>query len=77
MWQDKASMYNMDIDDFLFSFGGGLRLTIPGLPIGFYLTKRFKTEGGVVEWQTGELFNRDNEPGKGLDLAISFTYELF
>ncbi len=77
IWEDKASMRAMNIDDFYFSFGGGARFTIPGLPIGIYLTKRFKTENGVVQWQTGELFNRENVEGNGLDFVITFTYELF
>lgn len=78
-WEDDISIVseNMAIDDFMFSFGGGFRLTIPGLPIGFYFTKRFKISDGEVLWQTGSMFNEDLVEGEGIDFVISFTYELF
>jgi len=75
--EDKASLKALSLDDFLFSFGGGVRFTIPGLPIGIFLTKRFQTAENIPQWQTGELFNPDNEEGKGLDFVITFTYELY
>ncbi len=77
LWETFEEFETTHIDDFMFSFGGGFRLTIPGLPIGFYFAKRFKTEDGVVDWQTGNMFNNNNTPGAGIDFVISFTYELF
>jgi outer membrane protein insertion porin family len=61
----------MNIDDFLFSTGGGARLTIPGLPIGLYLVKRFQFNNGQVEWQAG------NTGLLGLDFVISFNTQIF
>ncbi len=52
-------------DNFYFTLGGGLRLTVPGLPIGFYLAKRFKIVDGVTQWQQSR---------KGLDFVLVFKY---
>jgi outer membrane protein insertion porin family len=43
---------DFSFEDFLFSFGGGARLTIHQLPIGLYLVKRFEIQDGAVEWQS-------------------------
>ena len=77
MWEDNAYIKDTTVDDFMFSFGGGLRLTIPGFPMGFYLTKRFRTDvaNKDVLWQTGNI-GGVNEGG-GIDFVISFTYEIF
>lgn len=56
-------------DHFYYTIGAGLRLTIPGLPIGFYLARRFRVINGDVVWQEGNGFN-----GK-LDYILSFNYE--
>ncbi len=82
MWESFDEMtrydnFNSFIGDFYFSAGGGLRFTIPGLPIGLYLAKRFKIVDGRFEPQTGSVFNRENTPKKGLDFVISFTAEIF
>ncbi len=75
MWENNSYMKEMTLDDFMFTFGGGFRLTIPGFPMGFYLAKRFRTDDGVVDWQTGNIGG--TAPGKGIDFVISFTYEIF
>ena len=77
LWSSLADFGAMELDDYLFGFGGGLRLTIPGLPIGLYLTKRFRFENGAVTWQGGNIFNRADAPTSGIDLVISFTAEVF
>jgi outer membrane protein insertion porin family len=55
-----------------FSFGGGLRFTMPQFPFRISLAKRFRTEGGVFIWEQGSIF-RTNSPGSGLDPVISFA----
>ncbi|MDA3938519.1 MAG: outer membrane protein assembly factor BamA, partial [Spirochaetia bacterium] len=65
------------IDDFYFSFGGGIRFTIPGLPIGLYLTKRFKINNGVIDWEQGDIFTNTDNPDSGMDLVIAFQFGLF
>jgi len=65
------------IDDFYFSFGGGIRFTIPGLPIGLYLTKRFQINEGTIAWKPGTIFTNADNPNSGMDLVIAFQYGLF
>ena len=65
------------IDDFYFSFGGGIRFTIPGLPIGLYLTKRFRINDGAVAWEPGTIFTNADNPNSGMDLVIAFQFGLF
>ncbi len=53
---DQANgLANMQLDDFRFGFGGGIRFSIPQFPIRLYLAKRFKTVNGQVQWQEGDL----------------------
>jgi outer membrane protein insertion porin family len=63
-------------DDMLYSFGGGLRFTIPQFPFRFSFAKRFKTENGQVQWQSGPI-GRTNEPGSGIDFVISFALSTY
>lgn len=65
------------LDDFYFSFGGGIRFTIPGLPIGLYLTKRFKIIDNSIEWEGGDIFTNADDPDSGMDLVIAFQFGLF
>ena len=77
IWSALSDFGSMSIDDYLFGFGGGVRLTIPGLPIGLYLTKRFRFDDGAISWQGGNIFTRDGVSTSGLDLVISFSAEVF
>lgn len=76
-WRETNLFSNLTINDFLFGFGGGVRLTIPGFPIGLYFTKRFKFVNNQIEWQTGNIFADDTQTGSGIDFVISFTADLF
>ncbi|MCL2792615.1 MAG: outer membrane protein assembly factor BamA [Spirochaetaceae bacterium] len=73
MWEERAAIKKFGLDDFLFSLGGGLRLTIPGMPIGFYFVKRHRFEDGKVVWYDGPLFSNS----LGLDFVIGFTPSFF
>jgi outer membrane protein insertion porin family len=64
---------NFTLDNLRFSFGGGLRFTIPQFPFRLGLAKRFRYIDGVLNWEPGELFGDPNNPKKGLDLVISFV----
>jgi len=70
-YPEIADLQALHIDDFRFSFGGGIRFTIPQFPIRLYLAKRFKTEGGAVVWQEGTLF------GNAVDFVISIGGDTF
>ncbi len=77
-WSETEDFISMGIEDYRFGFGGGARLTIPGLPIGLYLAKRFKFDSsGVIEWQGGTVLSNDDNSQSGLDFVISFTTDLF
>ncbi|MFW5806295.1 MAG: hypothetical protein ACOCWU_01380, partial [Spirochaetota bacterium] len=67
----------LGVDNMLFSFGTGFRFVIPQFPIRIYLARRFTVEDGDVQWQTGSLFNPDNEPGRGMEFVFSIGTELF
>jgi outer membrane protein insertion porin family len=67
------SLKGMTINDYLFTLGGGLRFTIPGLPIGMYLVKRFKFEDNVFKWQEGVMFKDSDRENSGLDFVIALT----
>ncbi|MEW5814516.1 MAG: outer membrane protein assembly factor BamA [Spirochaetota bacterium] len=74
MWAELEKVSQMRLSDYYFSFGAGARLTIPGIPIGLYLTKRFKFDlDNKIEWQTGAIL----PASLGLDLVVSFTAALF
>jgi outer membrane protein insertion porin family len=62
----------MGIEDFYFSFGAGIRFTIPQFPIRLYLAKRFQIEDGRLQWQPGDLFRGDSPTG-GIDFVFALT----
>jgi outer membrane protein insertion porin family len=63
---------NFTIDNMRFSFGGGLRFTMPQFPLRFSLAKRFRTYDGIVQWEQGSMFRTD-DPNSGIDPVISFA----
>lgn len=64
---------NFTLDNMRFSYGGGLRFTIPQFPFRLSLAKRFHFEDGEFKWVPGALFGDPNDPSKGMDLVISFV----
>ncbi|MDR1857978.1 MAG: outer membrane protein assembly factor BamA [Treponema sp.] len=64
---------NFTIDNMRFSFGGGLRFTMPQFPLRFSLAKRFRTVDGMFTWEPGSIFRNPSWPGSGLDPVISFA----
>jgi outer membrane protein insertion porin family len=63
---------NFTIENMRFSFGGGLRFTIPQFPLRFSLAKRFTVVDGEVNWTRGSIF-RTKSPYSGLDPVLSFA----
>ena len=63
---------NFTIENMRFSFGGGLRFTMPQLPLRFSLAKRFRVVDGEFHWEKGSIGASDN-PGSGIDPVISFA----
>jgi outer membrane protein insertion porin family len=58
-----------------FSFGGGLRFTIPQFPLRFSIAKRFTIRNGGIHWEPGMIGR--NLPGGGLDFVISFALSTY
>ena len=57
-----------------FSFGGGLRFTLPQFPFRFSFAKRFRILDGQFHWEKGSIpFGDANDPGSGIDPVISFA----
>ena len=55
-----------------FSFGGGIRFTIPQFPIRFSLAKRFSIVDGKTVWAPGLLGGKEGT-SDGIDLVLSFA----
>ncbi|MCL2801019.1 MAG: outer membrane protein assembly factor BamA [Treponema sp.] len=64
---------NFTFENLRFSWGGGLRFTLPQFPIRLSLVKRFRFYDGNIVWEPGALFGDPNDPSKGLDLVMSFV----
>jgi outer membrane protein insertion porin family len=75
LWPGPADVAEMTIQDFRFSFGAGLRFTIPQFPIRLYLGKAFQVDGtGKVVWKDGDLALGDNF---SLSFIISLGGDVF
>jgi outer membrane protein insertion porin family len=71
--KNSAGESNFKIDNFRFSFGGGLRVTLPQLPIRLSIAKRFYFQDGEFKWQPGTLGGDESNPRKGVDFVFSFV----
>jgi outer membrane protein insertion porin family len=74
LWSEPADMGTIAIDDFRFSFGAGLRFTIPQFPIRLYLGKAFQVIDGAVAWKDGDLALWE---GFSLSFIISLGGDVF
>ena len=74
IWPERYMFKDMVKQDFYFSLGGGFRLTIPGLPIGFYFVKRYRYDNdNNIDWQEGILFKNSMK----LDFVIGFNQSYY
>jgi outer membrane protein insertion porin family len=64
---------NFTIENMRFSFGGGLRFTLPQFPFRFSLAKRFRVVDGQFTWEPGRIFRNADRPKSGVDPVISFA----
>ncbi len=64
-----TSIDQASIDQFYFSFGFGIRFTIPQFPIRLYLAKGFRISNGAVDWSSF-----DNIPGHLSIGGVSFGF---
>jgi outer membrane protein insertion porin family len=69
----RQDIWSVKRTDFLFSLGGGIRFTIPQLPIRVSLAQRFDYENGGINWYKDEVpFFKT-----GLRFVISLGGDLF
>ena len=62
------------VENLRFSFGGGVRFTLPQFPFRFSLAKRFKVQDGELHWMKGAIPLGDPaNPASGIDPVISFA----
>ncbi len=64
--------------DWYFAGGIGLKMQIPGFPLGLYLVKNATwTHGNGFEWESGLLFANSNREGSGLKIVLAITTSLY
>ena len=74
LWNETADLASVTIEDFRFSFGAGLRFTIPQFPIRLYLGKAFQVQDGKVVWKQGDI---GTDPDWSLSFIISLGGDVF
>ena len=64
--------------DWYFSTGVGIRLKIPGFPLGLYLVKNARIEdGNSFTWDAGSIFQNSDNANSGLKLVLAITSTLY
>ncbi len=64
--------------DWYFSAGVGIRLKVPGFPLGLYLVKNAMIEnGGAFTWDGGAIFGSSSDETKGMKLVLAITTNLY
>jgi outer membrane protein insertion porin family len=74
-WKTFWSGANL-AENMRYSYGGGLRFTIPQFPLRFSFAKRFKIIDGKVEWQEGAI-GGNGKPISGVDFVFSFAISTY
>lgn len=58
--------------------GAGIKMQIPGFPLGLYLVKNATiNEANGFAWDGGFVFHSNNKPGSGLKLVLAITTSLY
>ncbi len=72
---ELASFSNID---WYFATGVGLKMQIPGFPLGLYIVKNatWTHEAGFA-WEQGLLFADSSRPGSGLKIVLAITTSLY
>lgn len=61
-----------------FSAGLGIRLKIPGFPLGLYLVKNaHKIGDDAFAWESGAIFRNPDREGSGLKLVLAITTSIY
>jgi len=61
-----------------FAAGLGIRLKVPGFPLGLYLVKNATIEnGGAFTWDAGPIFSNQSRDDSGLKLVLAITTSIY
>lgn len=61
-----------------FAAGLGIRLKVPGFPLGLYLVKNAQKIGDdAFAWQQGAIFHNPSNPDSGLKLVLAITTSIY
>jgi outer membrane protein insertion porin family len=72
-YKEGSYFKNFTIENMRFSYGFGIRFTMPQFPFRFSLAKRFRVVDGQFQWEPG-LFGYDaSNHARGMDPVISFA----
>ena len=69
---------NINNIDWYFALGAGIRMRIPGFPLGLYLVKNAYIVDGHAAWDSGYIFGTGNtDDGRGLKLVLAITTSIY
>ncbi len=72
--QQNVPLFPVQLQDWYFAWGLGLRITNPQLPLGFYLAKPFRYDSnGQVLWEKGDGVFWDAD----MRLVVTFGFDLY
>lgn len=77
---DDLTSLNFNTLDWYFAAGVGVRLKIPGFPLGLYVVKNASlTEDGNRQfvWDDGPIFYNADRPGSGLKLVLAISRSIY
>jgi len=74
---DKDSLLAMDWENWAFSAGASLRLTLPQLPIKLGIAKKFIYRDGKLQGAGGKVFTDPDDPTAGWSIVISMIQPMF
>lgn len=61
-----------------FAAGVGIRLKVPGFPLGLYLVKNATLkDGNPFTWESGPIFRNQNRDDSGLKLVLAITTSIY
>ncbi len=82
LYKDPVKDLDLGRLQWYFAGGAGLKLKIPGFPLGLYLVKNAtfnKAGSGSFGWEHGDIFNPNPsaQDGRGLTLVLAITTSLY
>ena len=64
--------------DWYFSAGLGIRLKVPGFPLGLYIVKNATmADGNPFSWEPGPIFSNPSRTDSGLKLVLAITTSIY